>query len=251
MHCSLSSMILRSAFHNTVPQRSCIYFIISPLVDILAWRSTKTLCRAPLSFFFLSGECVVLFCFCNTQRSDALNVWNQRKRNYGGEGVHCVGAFLTGLSDNETDAGRDVFFGENIWNPLTTKEAYRESVPDAGKPTQRALQRFFWSSRSTSRASVWFDARAWKVSKSTSSCPKDKVLRFGQRCCRRPKKTGTMGQLYSSDAFFSYPTINSSRSLLYSALHHMWKPWSKQKKSVGSWFVAESASPFGGELSWK
>ena len=66
--------------------------------------------------------------------------------------------FSTGLSDNETDAGRDVFFGENIlnflYNEFTTKEAYRESVPDAGKPTQRALQRFFWSSRSTSRASV-------------------------------------------------------------------------------------------------
>ena len=53
--------------------------------------------------------------------------------------------FSTGLSDNETDAGRDVFFGENIWNPLTTKEAYRDSVPDAGKPTRTALQRFFWS----------------------------------------------------------------------------------------------------------
>ena len=85
--------------------------------------------------------------FYNTQRSDALNVSNQRKHNYGGEGVHCVGAFSTGLSDNETDAGRDVFFGENIWNPLTTEqqEANRDSVPDAGKPTRTALQRFFWS----------------------------------------------------------------------------------------------------------
>ena len=55
--------------------------------------------------------------------------------------------FSTGLSDNETDAGRDVFFGENIWNPLTTEqqEANRDSVPDAGKPTRTALQRFFWS----------------------------------------------------------------------------------------------------------
>ena len=45
--------------------------------------------------------------------------------------------FSTGLSDNETDAGRDVFFGENIWNPLTTEgqEAYRDGVPMLGQPT--------------------------------------------------------------------------------------------------------------------
>ena len=51
------------------------------------------------------------------------------------------------MCDNEKDAGRDVFFGENIWNPLTTEqqEANRDSVPDAGKPTRTALQRFFWS----------------------------------------------------------------------------------------------------------
>ena len=67
---------------------------------------------------------------------------NQRK--YDWEGVHCVGAFSTWLCDNETDAGRDVSFGKNVWNPLKTEqqEANRDSVPDAEKPTRTALQRF-------------------------------------------------------------------------------------------------------------
>ena len=59
--------------------------------------------------------------------------------------------------------------------------------------------------------------------------------------------------MYSSDAFFSYPAIvyfTAGVAGVFSALHHMWKPWSKQKKSVGSWFDAESA-PLGGELSCK
>ena len=51
----------------------------------------------------------------------------------------------------------------------------------------------------------------------------------------------------------SFPTLPSSFAAgvasAFSALHHMWKAGCKQgKKSVGSWFVAESA-PLGGELS--
>ena len=58
--------------------------------------------------------------------------------------MHCVGAFSTRLCDNETDADRDVFFGVYIWNFLTTErqEANCDSVPDAGKSTRTALQRF-------------------------------------------------------------------------------------------------------------
>ena len=62
-----------------------------------------------------------------------------------------------------------------------------------------------------------------------------------------------MGKFYYSDAFFSYPAIvyfTAGVAGVFSALHHMWKPWSKQKKSVGSWFDSESA-PLGGELSCK
>ena len=54
-------------------------------------------------------------------------------------------------------------------------------------------------------------------------------------------------------AFFSYTAIMNFTAGVagaFGALHHMSKAWRKQeKKSVGSWFVAESASPFGGELS--
>jgi len=60
-----------------------------------------------------------------------------------------------------------------------------------------------------------------------------------------------MGQLYSFAAFFSstimYFTARATGA--FGALHHMWKAWCKKKKSVGSWFDAESASPLGGELS--
>ena len=80
-----------------------------------------------------------------------------------------------------------------------------------------------------------------------------------QRCCLRPgapsEEPGTMGQFFSSHAIYSYPTIvyfTAGVAGVFSALHHMWKAWSacigKQKKSVGSWFDAESA-PLGGELS--
>jgi len=67
-------------------------------------------------------------------------------------------------------------------------------------------------------------------------------------------ETGTMEQLYSSNAFFSstlnYNTLQAGVAGVFSALHHMCKAWCKQKKSVGSWFDAESASPLGGELSF-
>ena len=62
-----------------------------------------------------------------------------------------------------------------------------------------------------------------------------------------------MGKFYYSDAFFSYPVImyfTAGFAGVFSALHHMCKAWCKQKKSVGSWFDAESASPLGGELSF-
>ena len=46
-----------------------------------------------------------------------------------------------GLCEKETEAGRDVFFGENIWNPLKTKEqeAYRGSFLILGQPTRTVL----------------------------------------------------------------------------------------------------------------
>ena len=61
---------------------------------------------------------------------------------------------------------------------------------------------------------------------------KNKVLRFGQRCCPRPgassDETGTMmmGKFYYSDAFFSYPVImyfTAGFAGVFSALHHMCK----------------------------
>ena len=66
--------------------------------------------------------------------------------------------FLMGLCEIGTEP-RDVVFGENIWNSLTTleqeQEAYLDSVPILG---QQLEERFTWSSRSTSRQ-VLFDAQ--------------------------------------------------------------------------------------------
>ena len=48
-----------------------------------------------------------------------------------------------------------------------------------------------------------------------------------------------MGKFYYSDAFFSYPVImyfTAGFAGVFSALHHMWKPWCKQGKKK-CWFM--------------
>ena len=80
-----------------------------------------------------------------------------------------------------------------------------------------------------------------------------------QRCRLRPGaplKKGHHGTVWTkllrSYVLLYHNVLQAGVAGVFSALHQMWKAWCKQeKKSVGSWFHAESASPFGGELSWK
>ena len=46
--------------------------------------------------------------------------------------------FSTGLSDNETDAGRDVFFGENIWNFLHNEGGLPRERSRRGKANSKS-----------------------------------------------------------------------------------------------------------------
>ena len=144
------------------------------------------------------------------------------------------------------------FGGQSIQSSLTAQnqEAYRDGVPDAGKPTRTALHS---GAPGTRQGQVLFDARPGSLDVDFF-LHKNKLRRsdsgvVGVQVCR-PNKTGT--KLYSSEAFFSTTIMNFTAgvAVFFSALHHMWKAWCKQgKKSVGSWFDAESASPLGGELS--
>ena len=121
--------------------------------------------------------------------------------------------FSTGLCEKEAESGRDVCCRESIQSSLTAQEqkAYHDGVPDVGKPTRTALQLFFWSWRSTSRA---LDARPGR-SRRRLLPSQGRNLRMQQRCRCRPgaqsEETGTMGQLYHSAAFFSYSIIMYSK----------------------------------------
>ena len=112
----------------------------------------------------------------------------------------------------------------------------------------------FWSSRSIS--TVAFGARPGR-SRSRVLPELGQSAQAGQRCRRRPcapsDETDTTGQLYYTDAFFFNPTIVYFKPVSPIPSSPCTtcgrRGASKEKKSVGSWFVAESASPLGGELS--
>ena len=85
-------------------------------MDILAWRSTKALCR--VLFSFLLG--VRFVCFCNAQKNDWLNVENQHKHNWGGEGVQCITTFFFDGVVRQWDGGlqRYLLWREICGTPL-------------------------------------------------------------------------------------------------------------------------------------
>ena len=118
----------------------------------------------------------------------------------------------------------------------------------------------FQSSRSTSWAYVLFDARLGRPRRRLARPVREQSAYARPRCRRRPdapsEETGTMKELYSSNAFFSYPTIvcfkpespvSSAPCITCGGVVSLYR---QKKKGVGSWFDAESA-PLGGALSWK
>ena len=156
--------------------------------------------------------------------------------------------FSTGLCEKEAESGRDVCCRESIQSSLTAQEqkAYHDVVPGVGKPTRTALHRFFWSWRSTSRA---LDARPGR-SRRRLLPSQGRSARMQQRYRCRPfaqsEETGTMGQLYSSAAFFFYPTtmhFTAGVAGAFSALHNMWKAWCKQEKKKCGFMVCYRERP--------
>ena len=91
MFIAIKDTSLSWQWHGTLWSMHVNIFIIAyKYMDILAWRSTKALCR--VLFSFLLG--VRFVCFCNAQKNDWLNVENQHKHNWGGEGVQCITTFF-------------------------------------------------------------------------------------------------------------------------------------------------------------
>ena len=55
---------------------------------------------------------VCRFVFCNAQRNDRLNVKQRKQLRGKGRALHPEPFFSNGLCEKETEAGRDIFFGE-------------------------------------------------------------------------------------------------------------------------------------------
>jgi len=103
----------------------------------------------------------------------------------------------------------------------------------------------FWSSRSTSRGSFILRT-AWKISLSTSSCMRSKcstAMSWASRCIvRRNGRQGQHSFCWRTSSIASVPCVITKKEGVVSLYRKT------RKKSVCSWFVAESA-PLGGVLS--
>ena len=143
------------------------------------------------------------------------------------------------MCDNETDAGRDVFFRENIWNPLTTEqeEANRDSVPDAGKPTRTLLQHFSLelkehvkgmchSTNGLDGLDVGFFLHKNRVLRSDSDVVGVQVHSLKKHA---PWDSCTTPPLFSPTRS---PCTSSRCWRCLQRLHHMWKAWCKRGKKV-------------------
>ena len=149
-------------------------------------------------------------------------------------------------------------FEKSIWNSLTTpeqeQEACRVCVPMLGQPAN-SLNRASFGSPGARQGQVLLDSLPEWSRRGLLPAPRTKcsgltAMSLASRCAVQRKRA----PCYScTPPMLSSPTLPSyfaaGVASVFSALHHMWKAWCKQgKKSVGSWFVAESA-PLGGELS--
>ena len=140
------------------PCMSNIFIIAS--MNILAGRSTKTLRR--VLFFVMHREMIHW-------------MWRTNANTFEGrQGAQWARMISTGLYDKETVAGRDVLF----WGANHTELSNRAGsgglsrFPNLGQPNSNSAS--FWSSRSTSRAHVLFDARPGRSRRRVLSAPRTK-----------------------------------------------------------------------------
>ena len=164
-----------------------------------------------------------------------------------GEGVHCAGIiFLTGLCEKETEAGRVVFFWKHETpSPRRSRRPNTKDVAMQANSYRASFRsiKMCYLTHGLEGLDVDFFLHENKVLRSDSDVAGVQMHHLSKRA--------PWVSCPPSDAFISYRIImyfTAGVAGVFSALHRMWKPWCKQKKSVGSRFDAESA-PLGGELS--
>ena len=166
---------------------------------------------------------------------------NERKLYSGGKGAQCTGNFFDGVV-RQRGAGRErCLLGREHGTPLPPRS--RRPTATALLTRVSQLERRFILKLKEHILDKLFDARLGRSISSCSNtkCSSSPVMSSASWCI--VWGYGNSGQLYSSAAFFSYPIIvyfTAGVAGAFSALHHMLKAWCKQKKSVGSWFDAES-----------
>ena len=139
---------------------------------------------------------------------------------------------------------------KRIWNSLTTEgqEAYRDGVSKLGQQLERRfilelkehIMDKSYLTHGLKGLDVDFFLHENKVLRSDSDVAGVQMHHLSKRA--------PWVSCPPSDAFISYRIImyfTAGVAGVFSALHHMWKPLCKQKKSVGSWFDAESAPLLG------
>ena len=192
------------------------------------------------------------------QRSDD-KMWSNEWILFRGRG-HIVLLFLfsTGFCEREAEAERDVFFWEKYMELPHHAGAGAGALPRRRSDARTAdslNSASFWSSRSTSRTCSW--THCLDGLDVDFFLPQEQSDQVWQRCRWRPgapsKETGTMLQLYSSDAFFSYPTIvlrSRSRQCLQCPAPHVEGVVQARKKKVLVHGLLQRAPRLVGSSSW-
>ena len=211
--------------------------------------------------FFLSIRSAFCLVFVMHRKTIDLNVENQHKHNWGGEGAHCITTFFfrRGCATMRPRLAEISSFKRNMWNFITAQQqkACRDFVPMLEQPTRTALH--FGIPGARQARQVLFDARPGRSWRRVLPAQRTKsstatAMSFASRCASEERATkGQFGRnssahMYSYTIIYFKPVspVSSAPCTRCGRLGA-----SKEKKSVGSWFHAESASPFGGELSWK
>ena len=161
--------------------------------------------------------------------------------------------FPTGFARKRRRPGEMSSLEKSMGKPLTAQD--QDALPRrrSRSGTANSLNRAsFWSASITSRTYIIW-CTVYMVLASTSSCTTTNCssgARPRLRCRWRPgassEETGTMGQLYSSAAFFFYPTtmhFTAGVAGAFSALHNMWKAWCKQEKKKCGFMVCYRERP--------
>ena len=139
---------------------------------------------------------------------------------------------------------------KRIRSSITTEEqeAYRDGVPIL----RNQIKRRFILELQSIWSTVW--CTAWKISTSSSSCTRTKCSSAAEMSSESWCAVWRNGHhviVLLLPAFFSYPTIVYFKPVSPIPSSPCTtcgrRGASKEKKSVGSWFVAESA-PLGGDL---